>query len=176
MEQTKGETTPYDELLAAMRAYGDAAMENLVRCRALGRALSDGFSAYLGAPGPCTSLVPPTGPFDPSRDYGDEAFSFSQREVVRLEPIVFGLCVIVPHEEDSGTLWLRTGIKAEVRGGRFDVYIAHQPRLRVPLEFGDHLTPVYDTVKTELLSLFNQDLMHFNDERYNGGIGFVPQT
>ena len=166
--------TPFEELKAAIHDYGEAAMENLVRCRALGHAISDGFLEYLGVTEDCVSLVPPHGPFDPRKDYGDKAFSFSEAPVIRLEPIVFGLCITVPHEEDSGKLWLRVIVKLAVAGGVFDVFAGHQPLIRIPLDFEGQMTPVFDAIKEELLSVFAKELAVFNDSRYAEGIGFVP--
>lgn len=168
------EKTPYQELQAAIHDYGEAAMENLVRCRALGHAIVGGFQDYLSTEECCVSPVPPSGAFDPRKDYGDGAFSFSQTPVIRLEPVVFGLCVTVPHEEDSGKLWLRVILKLAVAGGVFDVFAGHQPLIRVPLNFEGQLTPVFDAIKEELLSVFAKELAVFNDSRYAEGIGFVP--
>ncbi|MEM9233902.1 MAG: hypothetical protein AAGA69_06640 [Pseudomonadota bacterium] len=171
---TETPQTPYEELKAAIHEYGEAAMENLVSCRALGNNIAAGFSEYLGATEECVSLVPPQGAFDPRKDYGDKAFSFSATPIIRLEPVVFGICVTVPHEEDSGKLWLRTLLKVAVSGGSFDVFVSHQPLLRVPLNFEGQLTPVYDALKEELLSVFAKELAVFNDSRYADGIGFMP--
>ena len=168
--------TPYEQLKAAVHDYGEAAMENFLRCRAFGHAVVEGFAAYLGSDETCVSAVPASGPFDPSKTYGDAAFSFDPSQVIRLEPITFGVCVIVPHEEDSGSLWLRTGIRVEVTGATFDAFVANQPLVRVPLEFEGELTPVFETLHRELMGLFSKDLMRFQDERYAGGIGFVPNS
>ena len=169
--------TPYEQLLAAAHDYGEAAMENLLRCRALGRAVVAGLPAYLGADTACVSAVPAQGPFDPSRDYGDGAFSFAGDEVIRLEPITFGVCVIVPHEEDSGSLWLRTGVRLEITGETFDCFVAGQPMTRVALDWEQDeagLTRLYEAIHRELMAVFKKDLMAFQDERYAGGIGFLP--
>lgn len=168
------EPTPYEELQAAILDYGEAAMENLIRCRALGHAVAAGLPGYLGAPEGCCSLVPPHGVFDPAKDYGDKAFSFSDTPVVRLEPIRFGLCVIVPHKEDSGRLWLRIAVRVAVVGERFDVFVGNQPLIRVPLDYKGHLTRVHDHIHDELMSIFATELAVFNDARYSEGIGFMP--
>ncbi|MBB4659044.1 hypothetical protein [Parvularcula dongshanensis] len=166
--------TPYEQLRAAIHDYGDAAMENFLRSRAFGLAVVEGFAAYLGCDPSCVSAVPAEGPFDPAKDYGDQAFGFDPAKVIRLEPVTFGVCVTVPHEEDSGSLWLRTGVRVEVTGDTFDVFVANQPMIRVPLEFEDQLTPVHEALHRELMSLFRRDLATFRDERYEGGIGFMP--
>ena len=168
--------TPYEQLKSAVHDYGEAAMENFLRCRAFGLGVVEGFAAFLGCEPSCVSAVPATGPFDPAKTYGDEAFSFDPNQVIRLEPITFGVCVIVPHEEDSGSLWLRTGVRVEVTGETFDVFVANQPLVRVPLEFEDELAPVFETLHRELMGLFRKDLLRFQDERYAGGIGFVPNS
>lgn len=166
--------TPYDRLKAAISAYGEAAMENLIRCRALGNAVAKGLNDYLGAPEPCVALVPPQGPFDPTQKYGDAAFSYDPNQPIRLEPIAFGLCVTVPNVEDSGSLWIRTGIKVEVKDDRFEIFISNQPRLRLPLDFEGRLQPVYETLMAEFLHLFRHELADFGDPRYQNRIGFVP--
>ncbi|MGV6820430.1 MAG: hypothetical protein ACWA5T_08020 [Parvularcula sp.] len=166
--------TPFEEIQHAVAAYGEAAMENFLRCRAVGRALFTGMPAYFGCAADKVCLVPAQGAFDPNKDYGDAAFSFHQHEVIRLEPIIFGLCLIVPNAEDSRSLWLRTGVRVEVTGDTFDIFVSHQPMVRVPLDFEGHLTPVWDTIKREFLSVFRTELARFSDERYAGGIGFVP--
>ncbi|GGY49534.1 hypothetical protein [Parvularcula lutaonensis] len=168
------EKTPYETLKAAIEAYGEAAMENFLRCRALGHAVAEGFDSYLEAPEPAVALVPPQGPFDPSQEYGDAAFSYDPKQPIRLEPIAFGISVTVPNVEDSGSLWIRTGIKVEVKDDRFEIFIANQPRLRLPLDFEGKLQPVYETLMAEFLHLFRHELADFGDARYQNRIGFVP--
>lgn len=165
--------TPYAQLKAAVRDYGEAAMENFLRCRAFGLALAEGLPAFMGCSDKCVSLVPPEGAFDPAKAYGDAAFSFDPKGVIRLEPILFGVCVIMPNAEDSGSLWLRTVVRVEITGDTFDIFAGHQPMVRVPLEFADRLAPVYQAIYKELLSVFRKELARFNDERYAGGIGFL---
>lgn len=166
--------TPYATLRKAICAYGDAAMENFLRCRALGNAIADGLHAYLEAPEPCVSLVPPGGPFDPKKTYGDKAFSYDENRPIRLEPIVFGICVVVPNAEDSGTLWIRTPVKVEVKDEMFEIFVAHQARVRIPLDFEGRLKPVFESLMKEFLRMFKQELADFGDERYQNQIGFVP--
>jgi hypothetical protein len=168
------ERVPYDVLKEAIQAYGEAAMQNFLRCRAFGHAVAAGLFDYLGAPEPCVSLVPAKGPFDPSRKYGDAAFSYDPGQPIRLEPISFGLCVIVPNTEDSGSLWVRTGVTVDVAGGVFEVFVTNQPRLRVPLDFEGHLQPVFEALMAEFLRLFRIELADFGDPRYQNRIGFVP--
>jgi len=165
----------YDELKAAIRDYGAAAFQNLLRCKGLGEAVIAGFHAYLGCDRACVSGVPVEGLFDPRRDYGDEAFSFHSREVIILEPVRFGLSLIVGNAEDTGALWLRTVVSTEVSGDAFEVFVAAQPRLRVPLEFEGKLDPVFESVHREFLETFQLDVMEFNDARFKTGIGFLPQ-
>lgn len=166
--------TPYQKLQDAIHGYGEAAMENLVRCRAFGHAIAEGLPGYLGATDECVHLVPPVGNFNPAKEYGDEAFSFSATPVIRLEPVTFGVCVIVPHKEDSGRLWLRVAIRLAVTGDTFDVFVGNQPLLRVELNYKDKITPVYDAIFEELKSVFAMELAAFNDARYKDGIGFMP--
>lgn len=170
----KDQPSRYDLLKDAAAEYGEAAMENLIRCRALGHAVVEGLPQSLGCGPECVSLVPAQGEFDPAKEYGDDAFSFDQRRVIRLEPILFGICLIIPHKEDSGALWLRTGVRLEINGERFDVFVAHQPVVRVPLDFAGSLPIIYDTVYKEFMSVFAKQLDRFNDERYRDGIGFMP--
>lgn len=165
----------YDELKAAIRDYGEAAFQNLLRCKGLGEAVISGFHDYLGCDRTCVSGVPAEGPFDPRRDYGDEAFSFHNREVIILEPVRFGLSLIVGNAEDTGALWLRTVVSAEVSGDAFEVFAAAQPRLRIPLDFEGQLDPVFEAVHHEFLETFQLDVMEFNDARFKTGIGFLPQ-
>lgn len=170
------EATPYVTLQNAVSAYGEAAMENFLRCRALGHAVAEGLDAYLKAPKPCVALVPAQGPFDPEKTYGDKAFSFDPGTPIRLEPIAFGICVVIPNREDSGTLWVRTGLLAEVKEERFEVMVANQPVVRIPLAFDGELTPIFDSLMTEFLQLFRKDLAAFGDPRYQNRIGFLPHV
>lgn len=157
------ETGRYAELAAAVAAYGRAAMENLVRCRALGYAIADALPAYLSAPQGRVALVPHEGPFDPGKAYGDQAFSFAGAAVVRLAPISVGVCVIVPHAEDSGAVWVRVALRLEISGDDFDVYIGSQPVVRVPLDFFAALEPALAAIHAELLAVFARDLAAFED-------------
>ncbi|MGE0408595.1 MAG: hypothetical protein AB7P23_04945 [Amphiplicatus sp.] len=166
--------TKYEELQDAIRAYGAAAFQNLLRSKALGLAVIGGFAAYLGCDPACVAGVPAEGPFDPRRDYGDEAFSFSEREVVILEPVRFGVSLIVGNAEDSGALWLRTIVAVEITGESFDVFVAAQPVIRVALDFDGRLGPVFDAIHREFLDIFQIEVMEFNDVRFKTGIGFLP--
>jgi len=88
-------STKFEELKSAIYDYGDAAFQNLLRCKALGEAIIEGYPKYIGSPEGSVSAVPIEGPFDPRNDYGDEAYSFHKRDVIILEPIRFGLSLVV---------------------------------------------------------------------------------
>jgi len=166
--------SPYEVLQSAIRAYGEAAMENFLRCRALGYAVAEGLPGYLQSPEDRVSLVPPQGQFDPKKVYGDEAFSYDPRLPIRLEPVVFGICVVVPNVEDSGSLWMRTHVRVDINDDRFDVFVGQQSRIRLPLAFEGELTPLYESLMSELLTVFRRELADFGDERYQNQLGFVP--
>ena len=170
--------TRFEKLQDAIKAYGGAAFENLMRCKGLADALVDGFAEYLGAPSDCIRAVPADGQFDPHKDYGDEAFSYSKRQVVVLEPVIFGICVTVNNWEDSGALWLRTPVAIEVSGDNFEVFVGKQSVKKVPLgyqgQLEEKLAPVFEAVYQELLSTFRIEFLEFNDKRFAQGIGFRP--
>ena len=166
--------TRYQELQASIHDYGAAAFENLVRCKALSAAIVTGFAAYEQCGPECVRAVPPEGPFDPRVRYGDKAFSFAHREVIALEPVRFGLCLIVGNAEDAGAMWLRTAVLVEMAGDAFDVFVADRGRIRVPLEFDGALEPVFEAVHQEYLETFNREVMEFNDVRFAQAIGFAP--
>ncbi len=165
--------TKYEELQTAIHEYGSAAFENLLRCKGLAQAIVNNFHDYVGCTRDCVNAVPSQGAFDPKKDYGDDAFSFSKREVIVLEPVHFGLSMIVKNAEDSGSLWLRTVLSIEVVGDNFDVFVASQPRIRVPVPFDGELKPVFDAIYREFIKTFEKEVMEFNDARFNNGIGFV---
>lgn len=166
--------TKYEELQSAIHTYGAAAFENLLRCKGLGQAIVDNLHTYLGCERERIAAVPAEGAFDPKKDYDDEAFSFSKRQVIVLEPVHFGLSLIVQNSEDSGALWLRTLVSIEVTGDRFDVFVASQPLIHVPLEYDGHLAPVFESIHREFIKTFEMEVMEFNDARFKNGIGFVP--
>lgn len=168
------EPTPFGQLQAAIKAYGEAAMENLLRCRALGHAVVEGLPSYLQSPPEFVSLVPPDGPFVPHRDYGDDAFSYDQSLPIRLEPIAFGVCLVVPNVEDQGSLWVRAAVRVDIRDERFDVFVGRQPRIRLPLAFEGELLPLFETMTAEWMSAFRRELAEFGDARYQHQLGFVP--
>ncbi len=165
---------PFDELKTAIRDYGSAAFQNLLKSRAIGDAIVAGFHAYEGCPAENVAGVPAEGPFDPHKDYGDAAFSFSTRDIIILEPVRFGLSLIVGNAEDKGALWLRTMIAAEVAGDRFDVFVAARPVIRVALDFDGMLGPVYEAIHAEFLETFTLEINDFRDGRPRTGIGFLP--
>ena len=168
-------TAPFDELKAAIRDYGQAAFQNLFKCRALGEAIVAGFHAHEGCPKENVAAVPAEGPFDPRTTYGEKAFSFAAREIIVLEPVRFGLCLVVGNVEDSGSLWLRTAISIEVAGDAFDVFVAAQPLLRIPLDFEGRLEPVFAALHAEFLETFTLEIDEFNDRTFATGIGFMPE-
>ncbi len=166
--------TKYEELQSAIHTYGAAAFENLLRCKGLGQAIIDNLHTHLGCERDRVSAVPAQGAFEPQKDYGDDAFSFSQREVVVLEPVHFGLSLVVRNSEDSGALWLRTILSIEVTGDSFDVFVASQPLIHVPLDYDGHLAPVFEAIYREFIKTFEMEVMEFNDARFKNGIGFLP--
>ncbi|MEL6361004.1 MAG: hypothetical protein AAFR21_07945 [Pseudomonadota bacterium] len=166
--------TKLEELKAAIKDYGDAAFQNLLKCRALGDAIINGFHEFEGCERSCVASVPAAGPFDPRKDYGDSAFSFSGRDVIILEPVRVGICLIIGNQEDAGSLWLRTAISMEITGDTFDVFIAARPVIRIPLEFAGHLQAIYEAIHKEFLETFTKEVLEFNDARFKTGIGFLP--
>ena len=167
--------TRFEKLQAAIKTYGAAAFENLVRCKGFGDAVIAGFPDYIGCDAGCVKAVPPEGQFDPRKDYGDQAFSYAHREVIVLEPIHFGIALTVKNFEDSGSLWLRTALAIEVTGDSFDIFIAQQPMIHVPLDFEDKLDPVFDAIYQEFMRTFRVELLAFEDKRFETGIGFLPE-
>ncbi|MEO1137749.1 MAG: hypothetical protein AAFW68_14295, partial [Pseudomonadota bacterium] len=111
--------TRFEKLQEAIKTYGAAAFENLLRCKGFGEAVLAGFPEFLGCSKDCITAVPPVGPFDPRKDYGEDAFSYRHREVIVLEPVQFGIALTVKNFEDSGALWLRTALAVEVTGDSF---------------------------------------------------------
>ena len=168
--------TRFQKLQDAIKTYGAAAFENLLRCKGFGEAVIEGFPAYLECKPECVTAVPPSGPFDPRKDYGEDAFSYTHREVIVLEPVVFGIALIVRNFEDSGSLWLRTALSVEVTGDTFDVFVAQQPIIRIPLDFDGKLEPVFEAIYREFLNTFQLEVLEFNDKRFATGIGFVPDS
>lgn len=165
----------FETLQEAIRTYGAAAFENLVRCKALGDAIVKRLPEHIGCGEQCVRAVPPAGEFDPRKDYGDEAFSFAHREVIVLEPIHFGIALTVKNFEDSGSMWLRTAIAIEVTGDSFDVFVAQQPVIHIPLEFTGEVEPILEAIYQEFLGTFQLKVLEFNDKRFENGIGFLSE-
>lgn len=168
--------TRFEILQEAIKTYGAAAFENLLRCKGFGEAIVEGLPAYLECDPECVTAVPPAGPFDPRKDYGEDAFSYRHREVIVLEPIIFGIALIVRNFEDSGSLWLRTALSVEVTGDTFDVFVAQQPLIRIPLDYDDKLEPVFEAIYREFLNTFQLEVLEFSDKGFATGIGFVPDA
>ena len=165
----------FEKLHDAIKTYGAAAFENLLRCKGFGEAVLAGLPDYLGCAPEHVHAVPPQGAFDPRKDYGEEAFSYRHRDVIVLEPIVFGIAVTMQNLEDSGSLWLRTALSVEVTGESFDVFVAQQPMIRIPLDYKDALEPVFEAIYREFLNTFQLEVMEFNDKRFETRIGFIPE-
>ncbi|MEQ1930974.1 MAG: hypothetical protein ABL957_10665 [Parvularculaceae bacterium] len=166
--------SPYDEIKTSIRDYGAAAFQNLLQARALGEAVIARFHNYLGCEREKVAGVPAQGPFDPREDYGEKAFSYYGRDVIILEPVRFGVSLIVGNLEDSGALWLRTVVAAEIAGDHFDVFVGAQPALRIPLDFAPSLDDVFKAMHREFLDTFELQVLEFEDQRFKTGIGFLP--
>ena len=80
----------------------------------------------------------------------------------------------VRNQEDAGALWLRTAIAIEVTGDSFDIFVAQQPVIHVPLDYDGKLEPVFEAIYQEFLSTFKLQVLEFNDKRFETGIGFLP--
>ncbi len=169
-------TTRFQKLQEAIRDYGAAAFENLLRCKGFGEAVVKGLPEFLGCAPECVTAVPPAGAFDPRKDYGEDAFSYRHREVIVLEPVQFGIALTVKNMEDSGALWLRTALSIEVTGDSFDIFVAQQPVIRVPVDYEGKLAPVFEAIYREFLNTFQLEVLEFNDKRFETRIGFVPET
>ena len=98
-----------------------------------------------------------------------------ERCEIVLEPVLFGLALTVKNFEDSGALWLRTAISVEVAGDSFDVFVAQQPMIRIPLDYQGQLEPVFEAIYREFLNTFQLEVLEFNDKRFETRIGFVPE-
>ena len=166
--------TRFETLQDAIKTYGAAAFENLIRCKGFANAVVAAFPDYIKCGKDCVKAVPPAGQFDPRKDYGEKAFSYAHRQVVALEPVQFGIALTVRNFEDSGSLWLRTALAVEVTGETFDVFVAQQPVIHVALDYGDKLEPVLEAIYQEFLQTFRLQVMAFNDKRFETGIGFLP--
>lgn len=164
----------FEELQDAIRTYGSAAFENLVKCKGFADAIIEAFPKYIGCGQDCIKPVPPAGQFDPRKDYGDKAFSYAHRAVIALEPIQFGIALTVKNFEDSGALWLRTALAIELTGDSYDVFVAQQPVVHIPVEYTGELDPVLEAIYQEFLQTFRVQVMAFNDKRFETGIGFLP--
>lgn len=170
------EKTRFEKLQEAIKSYGAAAFENLLRCKGIGEAIVEEFPGYIGCDRDCVKAVPPAGQFDPRKDYDEAAFSYSHRPVIVLEPVQFGIALTVKNLEDSGALWLRTAISVEVTGDSFDVFVAQQPLIRIPLDYAGKLEPVLEAIYQEFMRTFKVEVLEFNDKRFETGIGFLPET
>lgn len=166
--------TPYEEIQQAIRAYGAAAFQNLLQARALGEAVIAGLHGYLGCAPEKVAGVPAQGPFDPRESYGDKAFNFHGRDVIVLEPVRFGISLVVGNLEDSGALWLRTTVSVEMEGDHFEVFIGAQPDLKIPLKFEGSLDEIFKALHQEFLDTFELEVLEFEDQRFKTGIGFLP--
>lgn len=163
----------FEKLQEAIKAYGAAAFENLIRCKGVAEAIVEAFPKHMACSVDCVRAVPAVGQFDPRKDYGDQAFSFSQRQVIALEPVQFGIALIVKNFEDSGALWLRTAVAIEITGDTFDVFVAQQPVIHIPLDFEGRIEPVLEAIYQEFLQTFRIQILEFNDKRFETGIGFL---
>jgi hypothetical protein len=155
--------TPFDELKSAIRDYGQAAFQNLFKCRALADAIVQRFHAFEDCPRENVSSVPAEGQFDPHKTCGESAFSFSGREIIILEPVRVSLSLIVGDFVDKGASWLRTVIAAAVAGDRFDVFVSHRPVNWIPLAFEGKLAPVVKAIHQEFLETFTLETIGFLD-------------
>ena len=172
--QARTQRSRYEELQSVISEYGTAAFQNLIRCQGLAAAIVDGFAAFEGCERAAVNVVPPDGEFDPHRDYGHDAFSFSTRQVVILEPVRFGISLIVGNVEDAGALWLRTALAIELTANHFDVFVSAQPKVNIPLEYADKLDPIFAAIHKEFVETFASEVREFNDARFKHGIGFIP--
>lgn len=164
----------FEELQEAIKAYGAAAFENLIRCKGIADAIVSELPDFLECPPDCVKAVPPFGQFDPRIDYGDRAFSYTQKQVIALEPIQFGVALTIHNFEDAGSLWLRTAIALEVTGDSYDILVAQRPVIHLPIDYKGNLTPALEAIYDEFLSTFQIQVLEFNDKRFETGIGFLP--
>ncbi|MEO1137605.1 MAG: hypothetical protein AAFW68_13530, partial [Pseudomonadota bacterium] len=58
----------------------------------------------------------------------------------------------------------------------FDVFVAQQPMIRIPLDYHDKLEPVFEAIHREFLNTFQLEVLEFNDKRFETRIGFVPEN
>lgn len=163
----------YQALQEAVRDYGAAAFENMCLCRKFGEGVIAGLPGWLGCPSHYVAGVPADGPFDPRRDYGEAMFSFHDREIVVMEPVRFGVSVIIDNLDAPGGVWARASVSVQVTGDTFDVFIGGRPMLHAPRAFEDALEPVFEGLEEELHAAFREGVETFRDDRGDARIGFL---
>ena len=57
--------TRFQKLQEAIKTYGAAAFENLLRCKGFGEAVVKGLPEFIDCSENCINAVPAEGPFDP---------------------------------------------------------------------------------------------------------------
>jgi hypothetical protein len=65
-------------------------------------------------------------------------------------------------------------ISAEIIGENFDVFVASQPVIRVPIDFDGKLDPVFEAIHREFLETFTLEVNEYLDAPFKTGIGFLP--
>jgi hypothetical protein len=133
-----------DALRQAAWKYGAVTTENDAFVKRLAHVLREGFAEYLGVDLSCVSLVPAAGDYDPRLDYRDAAFSTYLSGLQLLEPIQFGLSVMVQNLGDSGANWLAISIEVMKRADRAEVFVGQSPKISIPAAYEGCLEPVFE--------------------------------
>ena len=149
--------------------YGDRALTNYSQVRNLAINLRDSLRDYLCHEKDCAFLVPPSGKFG-ARDYGSDAFSVSGKGFLPLEPISFGLAVLVSGKKD----YIRIVITVRKEGDT--LYLTpdnRKPhRINLPLDKAQ-ITEITEAMYAYLVDWFASRIDRYDNGDYgNNDIGF----
>ena len=149
--------------------YGDRALTNYSQVRNLAINLRDSLRDYLCHDKDCVFLVPPSGKFG-ARDYGSEAYSVSGKGFLPLEPISFGLAVLVSGKKD----YIRIVMTTRKEGDTLYLTPDNRKPYRLDLPISDdQLAEITEGVYAYLVDWFASRIDRYDNGDYgNNDIGF----
>lgn len=123
------------ELQAAMDLYGNTTLRNFRLTHKFGDEVTYGLTAFLGE-GALAFGVNPEGDWSHRKgDHRDAKFSTYHEGYLRIEPVLMGVAIRIPHSVDDGEYWIRVVVEMIIAGDMLTVHVGKHTARGIALSY-----------------------------------------
>jgi hypothetical protein len=161
------------ELQAAMDFYGDTTGRLYMISHKFGDEITYTLAEYLGE-GARVLGVPPEGEWTHQKgEHRDAKYSTYRSGYLRIEPILMGVAIKIPHSKDSGAYWIRVTIEMVLVGDTITVHVGEKSLRGIPVEYSKNDV---ERVHEMIFECARNTMLHPASEatsKGSGRIGFI---